>query len=99
MSVFYSFDTARSVTVKSKPIGLLYWTVFLGILAYIMAFSLYMQRGYQATVPVRGLVDMKVKGICWPGSLGGAPPTGLFNGTAATPIFDQEDVAQVLNNK
>ena len=38
---------------------------------------------------------MKVKGIAWPGAIGGSPPTSNLTGV----VYDQEDVASVVNNK
>ena len=52
---FYEFETARSIRVKSKSIGLIYWTLFIAVFGYIIAYSMYMKKGYQvrAAVPLQ----------------------------------------------
>jgi hypothetical protein len=57
------YVTQKTVKIKSKSLGLLYYVLVVVISAYIIGFLLYKENGYQTKVNALGILAIKVKGV------------------------------------
>jgi len=58
----FGYSTVKSVRIRSWRIGLLYYSLSLGILTYVGVYVLWWQRGYQTQDSVEGTIVCKLKG-------------------------------------
>lgn len=59
----FTYSTVREARIKSWKITALFRLFQLGIIGYIIGWSIVYQRGYQTTDSVSGTVTTKVKGL------------------------------------
>lgn len=54
-ALFY-YDSPKYITVQNKKLGFLYFGIIFVILAYIVAYVIVLNRGYQELDPLRGMI-------------------------------------------
>ena len=59
----FTYSTVRSASIQSTYVGIVYRIVQLILLAYIIGWELYHNKGYQAFDTVSSVVTTKVKGL------------------------------------
>uniref|UniRef100_UPI00398E6E09 P2X purinoceptor 1 n=1 Tax=Pristiophorus japonicus TaxID=55135 RepID=UPI00398E6E09 len=59
----FEYETPRMVTVRNRRIGVIFRSIQLGVLAYIIGWVFIYEKGYQSTDSTISSVSVKVKGI------------------------------------
>lgn len=59
----FSYTSIKFVTVKSPKLAVLNWALRLGVLLYVIIYTVFIQRGYQSFGGLVGTVSPKVKGV------------------------------------
>ena len=62
LGIFYS-ETAKVVTVKNVPLGILRLIVNLVLLVFVVVYEFWYSRGYQTFTEIQTSLTIKVKGI------------------------------------
>ena len=63
VKTFLYYDTVKVVQIRSWKLGLIHYSIMLGILIYVILFSIILEKGYQATDFPVGATMIKVKGV------------------------------------
>jgi len=59
----FTYSTVRSASIQSTNVGIVYRIVQVILLAYIIGWELYRNKGYQSFDTVSSVVTTKVKGL------------------------------------
>lgn len=69
----FEYDTPKIVHIQNKKVGVLYRLFQLGIVGFMIGYSIIYSKGYQNTQSVIGAVTTKLKGVQYYNATGGVP--------------------------
>ena len=81
--IFCVYKSTRFLRVKNYKLSVVYYTTLVGVLLYVVLFTVIDEKGYQYQDPVTGTTSAKIKGTA---SVGGVQ--GSVSGT----VYDAMDI-------